>query len=173
MKGEWCYFRSHLSKELCEEIIKTGLTLPVKEGSLGVDGKTDNRFTWLFDRLWKAAISANDDFFGVHISRLDYLQLAEYDSSYQGEYKVHHDVFWLNGDPVYHRKLSCVVQLSDPSTYDGGNLEIVEAATPLDPAARDQGSVIFFPSMFHHQATKVTKGVRYSLAAWFDGPKWR
>jgi PKHD-type hydroxylase len=189
MKGEWCYFRSHLSKELCEEIIKTGLTLPVKDGSLGVDGKTDNnshrkskirfihktdnRFTWLFDRLWKAAISANDDFFGVHISRLDYLQLAEYDSSYQGEYKVHHDVFWLNGDPVYHRKLSCVVQLSDPSTYDGGNLEIVEAATPLDPAARDQGSVIFFPSMFHHQATKVTKGVRYSLAAWFDGPKWR
>jgi hypothetical protein len=69
MKGEWCYFRSHLSKELCEEIIKTGSTLPVKEGSLGVDGKTDNnshrkskiRFIHKTDNrlhrcLWAAAI---------------------------------------------------------------------------------------------------------------------
>jgi hypothetical protein len=24
-----------------------------------------------------------------------------------------------------------------------------------------------------HQANPVTKGTRYSLTAWFDGPKWR
>jgi len=27
--------------------------------------------------------------------------------------------------------------------------------------------------MLRHKATPVTKGKRYSLAAWFDGPKWR
>jgi hypothetical protein len=27
--------------------------------------------------------------------------------------------------------------------------------------------------MLRHKAEPVTRGTRYSLAAWFDGPKWR
>lgn len=189
MKGEWCYFKSHFSKEQCEAILKHGLTVPSQDGGLGVDGsgknnshrkskirflqRSDQRFSWIFDVLWRCAISANDDYFGFHISKLDFLQLAEYDAKYEGEYKVHHDVFWLNGDPYYHRKLSCIVQLSDPAEYEGGDFKILDAQAPLDPESKMRGSVIFFPSMLHHQATKVTKGVRYSIAAWFDGPKWR
>ena len=99
--------------------------------------------------------------------------MAEYESSYKGEYKEHHDVFWLNGDQVYHRKLSCILQLSDPATYDGGDLVITEATQPLDKECKSQGSLIFFPSMLRHKAEPVTRGTRYSLAAWFDGPKWR
>jgi PKHD-type hydroxylase len=120
------------------------------------------------------ALSANNDFFNLHISRLNFIQLAEYDASYQGEYKEHHDVFWLNGDPFYHRKLSCIIQLSDPNTYEGGDLEITDAETaPNVNDMRQQGTGIFFPSLIRHKANPVTKGTRYSIAAWFDGPKWR
>jgi len=189
MKGDWCYFLSYFNKETCKKIIADGLELPAHNARMGASGQTednqyrrskirfinknDTKFGYVFDALWKTAIQANDDYFNFHISRLDYLQLAEYDAAYKGEYKEHHDVFWMNDDPHYHRKLSCIVQLSDPADYDGGDLEITEAKNPLDAGARQQGTLIYFPSMLRHKANQVTRGTRYSLAAWFDGPKWR
>jgi PKHD-type hydroxylase len=123
--------------------------------------------------MWKMAIQANDDYFDFHLSKIEYMQLAEYDSAYQGEYKKHHDVFWMNNDPKYHRKISAVVQLTDPSTYEGGNFEVFADQKPNAEELRTQGTAIFIPSFLNHQATQVTSGVRYSLACWFDGPKWR
>ena len=189
MKGEWCYFKSYFNKETCERIIQDVQVLPTQDGYVGTDGgeaviketrrskirfisSSDWRYQYIFDALWKTAIEANRDFFNIHISKLDYIQFAEYDASYLGEYKEHHDVFWLNNDPVFHRKLSCVIQLSDPNDYVGGELELTETV-PLDPEVKTQGTFIYFPSLFRHRANPVTRGTRYSIAAWFDGPKWR
>lgn len=189
MNGEWCYFRSYLDKDTCNKIISDAIKVQPQDAVVGQGTalkvvkdirrskvrfiqSTDPKFKYLFDILWKTAIEANNDFFNIHITRLNFIQFAEYDSSYQGEYKEHHDVFWLNGDPFYHRKLTCVIQLSDPNTYQGGDLELTES-TPLDKECREQGSMIYFPSMFRHRATAVTRGTRYSIAAWFEGPKWR
>jgi PKHD-type hydroxylase len=191
MNGEWCYFKQYFSKETCERILNDAKDIPIQEALVGTNQTThlntdsrrskirfiyagDWRFNYVFDELWKMALSANNDFFNLHISRLNFIQLAEYDASYQGEYKEHHDVFWLNGDPFYHRKLSCIIQLSDPNTYEGGDLEITDAETaPNVNDMRQQGTGIFFPSLIRHKANPVTKGTRYSIAAWFDGPKWR
>jgi PKHD-type hydroxylase len=191
MKGEWCYFKNYFTPEVCNSILEEGLKLPEKDAEIGSEGgvrteneyrrskirfihQNDSKFTWLFDSLWKMALQANDEWFGVHISKITYIQLAEYDESYLGEYKRHHDVFWMNGDPDYHRKLTCVIQLSHPSTYEGGNLELYNITEyPKAEEIRAQGTAIFFPSVLEHAATQVTKGKRYSLACWFDGPKWR
>ena len=191
MNGEWCYFKQYFSKETCERILNDAKDIPIQEALVGTNQTThlntdsrrskirfiyagDWRFNYVFDELWKMALSANNDFFNLHLSRLNFIQLAEYDASYQGEYKEHHDVFWLNGDPFYHRKLSCIIQLSDPNTYEGGDFEITDAETaPNVNDMRQQGTGIFFPSLIRHKAKPVTKGTRYSIAAWFDGPKWR
>jgi PKHD-type hydroxylase len=190
MKGEWCYFKSFFDKDTCEKIIRDAQILPVQDAMVGL-GNTevvhtqsrrskirfisdgDWRFQYVFDALWKNAIRANEDFFGVHITRLNFIQLAEYDSSYQGEYKDHHDVFWLNDDPTYHRKLSAIIQLSDPNSYEGGDFVMTDAKYPIDPDVKEQGTFAFFPSMMRHRANPVTRGTRYSIAAWFEGPKWR
>lgn len=190
MKGEWCYFKSYFPPEVCQKILEMGSELPAKDATLGVGGKVvDDRyrrsqirfiqkpntsFQFLFDAMWKTAIQANEQWFGFHLTKLDYIQLAEYNSSYQGEYKRHHDVFWVNNDPVYHRKLTAVVQLTDPSEYEGGDFEVYDVAQcPDKEEIRQQGTVIFIPSFMPHAALPVTKGVRHSLACWFDGPKWR
>ena len=190
MKGEWAYYKNYFSPEVCAKILEEGLKLPVKDATLGVDGNTDlvdyrkskvrfiqkndPNFQWLFDELWKLAIETNDNWFSFHISRITYIQLAEYDESYSGHYDKHHDVFWMNNDPYYHRKLTAVIQLSDPSTYGGGNLELYNTQeSPSTDEIRTQGTVLLFPSFLEHQVTEVTKGIRYSLACWFDGPKWR
>lgn len=190
MKGEWCYFKSYLNRDLCNKIIQDVQVLPWQDGLIGngegQEVKQDDyrrskikfiheewRFQYIFDFLWKTALSANKDFFQFHVSRLNYIQFAEYDASYLGEYKDHHDVFWLNGDDFYHRKLSCVVQLSDPSDYDGGNLELTDSGfKPLAEDIRMQGSITYFPSFMRHRVTPVTRGRRYSLTAWFEGRKW-
>jgi PKHD-type hydroxylase len=191
MKGEWCYFRSYFDKETCEKIIEDCKTIPAQDAVVGLNSNFqldeqgrrskvrfinngDWRFSYLFDALWKTATQANHDFFNIHITKLDFIQIAEYSDEYQGEYKEHHDVFWLNNDPFYHRKLSCVIQLSDPASYEGGDFELTNTSTfPLANEMRDQGTFIYFPSFFNHKANPVIRGTRYSVAAWFDGPKWR
>ncbi len=191
MKGEWCYFKSYFSAEYCQHIIDTALRREPSEAQIGTkDGiqkddsfrrssirfvnKGDAELDYLFDEMWKLAIRANQDWFDVQISKLDYYQIAEYDSANRGEYKTHHDIFYMNGDPYYHRKLSCIIQLSDPATYEGGDLvfEHVEHH-PNAEEMKQQGTVIFFPSFVRHAALPVTAGKRYSIASWFDGPKWR
>lgn len=191
MKGEWCYFKSYLDKSICEKIINDVQIIPVQEARVGDNGFNSNvntdvrrtkirflhagdwRFEYIFDIFWKTCISANDDFFQFNVSKLSYIQFAEYNSNELAEYKPHHDVFWLNNDPVYHRKLSAVIQLSDSESYTGGNLELLHVGTtPLASDLRKQGTIIYFPSFITHQVTPVTSGVRYSMTAWFEGKKW-
>jgi len=190
MNGEWCVFDSKFSKEYCNAIVAEANKIPKQTATLGVDGAAENnewrksqiafiqrnmtQWTPLFDDIWKFVYQANNDWFNFHISKFDYIQFAEYNSDIQGEYKRHNDVFYMNGDPVYHRKLSAVIQLTDPSEYDGGDFEMygIDSTIPVQQF-RNQGSMIVFPSFIDHAALPVTRGVRHSLAIWVDGPKWR
>ena len=43
---------------------------------------------------------------------------------------------------------------------------------PNKEEMRTQGTAIFLPSFINHAALPVTKGTRYSLAVWFEGPKF-
>jgi PKHD-type hydroxylase len=190
MNGEWCVFNKKFSKEYCNAIVAEANKIPKQPAVLGVNGdnadlnwrKSQIAFIqrdipeWqeLFDEIWKLACQANNDWFNFHISKFDYIQYAEYDGNVKGEYKRHHDVFYMNNDPKFHRKLSMIIQLTDPNEYDGGDLELynISSTVPREQF-RNQGSVILFPSFTEHAALPVTKGIRNSMAVWIDGPKWR
>ena len=185
MKGEWCYFKSHFSPEECSQILEDGLNLPEEEGKVFDSRnnshrrskvrfiqKEDPKFEWLFKRLWEMAEQANQDWFNFDISRITFIQLAEYSEEYEGEYKQHHDVFFMN--PGFHRKLSAVVQLTAPEEYSDCDLKFYNLNSyPDAEEIRNQGTVIFFPSFEQHSATKITRGKRYSLAGWFEGPHFK
>lgn len=190
MKGEWCYFKSYFSKSMCEDIIEEAKKLPSQKAAVG-DGDlthydeqirksevsfinaSHKSFDFLYDEIWRRAIEANHLMFNFHITKLDFIQFAKYEASENGEYKKHQDVFWINGDPIYHRKLTCLIQLSDPNDYEGGEFELSDISEYPDPEdIKQQGTMIFIPSFVYHQANRVTKGTRYSIAAWIDGPKW-
>jgi PKHD-type hydroxylase len=191
MKGEWCYFKSYFNKEFCEKTIRDALTIESFQSKVYLPDGTqesvsnlrrstirflypnDPRFADLFEFLWKTQIVANRDFFNVHVTKLDFIQFAEYSETDQGEYGTHDDVVWVN-DNEHHRKLSCTISLSDPEDYSGGNFEFEGTCTqPLNSDLRLQGTVLYFPSFHKHKVTPVIRGKRYSIAAWFEGPKWR
>ena len=190
MRGEWCYFKARLNNDACDVLLNEALKIEPQKATMGVDDKifgdnqyrrsdirfinNDNQqFSWVFDDLWRMAIQANRDWFGFHITNLDFIQVAEYRDDVRGEYKKHHDTFWINESP-YHRKITCVIQLTDPSQYEGGDLELYDLHDnhPDKQELRTRGTAIFFPSFINHAATPVTKGTRHSLAAWFEGPKF-
>tara|TARA_A100001201_G_scaffold121254_1_gene104903 strand:+ start:4303 stop:4923 length:621 start_codon:yes stop_codon:yes gene_type:complete len=71
------------------------------------------------------------------------------------------------------RKLSFVVQLSDPDDYEGGNLQLLAEDGKSYFAPRKKGTVIVFDSRTSHRVLKVTKGERKSLVGWVVGPRWK
>jgi len=190
MRGEWAYYKNKYSKEQCDFITNVAKSRPANDAQMGVDGKSqlsnyrkskvrwvypgDNQLAFLFTDIWQMAMETNNQFFDFQLSKMDYLQIAEYDGDQRGEYKKHQDVFWMNNDPKYHRKLSVIIQLSDPTEYDNGDFQFYNVQEhPKAEDIRAQGTVIFFPSFIDHAALPVTLGMRYSIAGWIDGPKWR
>jgi len=77
----------------------------------------------------------------------------------------------LMGEKV--RKLSFVLQLSDPDDYEGGNLILVSDDGTETVAPRIKGTFTVFDSRTRHKACEVTKGTRRSLVGWITGPRWR
>jgi predicted 2-oxoglutarate/Fe(II)-dependent dioxygenase YbiX len=130
---------------------------------------TDEKYAWLYDRLWAAARECNRQFFCVDIAGVETnVQLGRYDSSDRGFYNWHTDFAGVR--PL--RKLSISIQLSRPEDYDGGDLELMYGIEPqkLDKA---RGTFIVFPSFLLHRVTPVTRGTRWSLVAWILGTRWR
>lgn len=99
-------------------------------------------------------------------------QLTEYDSAYQGEYKPHKDSNIPDENNII-RKLSMVVQITPPDSYEGGVLQFPDMKDYDESTTMAQGSAIVFPSYLLHGVTPVTSGKRKSLVVWANGPAFR
>ena len=77
------------------------------------------------------------------------------------------------------RKLSMVIQLTDPTEYEGGSLELDtkqiggKDKQPNADNLKQLGTTIIFPSFLRHRVTPVTEGKRYSLVCWYEGSPFR
>lgn len=69
------------------------------------------------------------------------------------------------------RKLSGVLFLSNPESYEGGNFEMEDFEMPFKKAP--QGSIIIFPSYLTHRVTPVLSGERYTAVCWATGPAFK
>ena len=71
------------------------------------------------------------------------------------------------------RKLSFVMQLSDPEEYEGGDVQILSSASnELITLPKERGVVCVFDSSLKHRVRKVKKGCRKSLVGWINGPRF-
>jgi PKHD-type hydroxylase len=188
MIGEWSYFKEHFSSEICDKIIKKSLEIVEEPATLGPQStrtsddyrrssvrwiRRSNEWNWLYSELDKLVAAANNSWFGVDYRYLPEIQFASYDSKNQGCYKQHKDTHFISPLKT-HRKLSFTVQLSDPTSYDGGDLEFIDVNhKPNAENLRARGTVCVFPSLIYHEVKPVTSGIRYSLAGWYEGAHWR
>jgi len=186
MKNIWEVWTGALSPDECRNVIARGEAYPAQQSTIGFDGTTradpgyrTSVVRWLdvhmehaiVDRFMRLVHLSNRTNFGVDIDRPFEVQFTEYHGSAQAKYDWHQDV-WLESDHMFDRKLSVVVQLSDPKDYDGGVFEFFGIAAP-DAVFAPQGSVLIFPSWLQHRVRPVTRGIRHSLVSWVEGPRWR
>jgi len=123
---------------------------------------------WVFKRLGDIAGQLNIEHYQFDLTGFgESLQLTNYDHSDHGTYGWHQDY----GGSV-SRKLSMVLQLTDPSQYEGGNLQVMTNAYPTT-VRKQRGLVAVFPAYALHQVTPVTQGNRQSLVAWVSGPAFK
>ena len=125
--------------------------------------------SWLFKKIAELTFAANNQIYGFDIyGMFESIQYTVYDGSEEGFYCAHVD----HGKNYYKRKLSVVVQLSDPANYSGGDLLLHTKSSP-HVMPKGLGTTVIFPSWMLHEVTPVTGGVRRSLVSWVSGPPFK
>lgn len=169
-----------------QEIINIGESLKLNKATIG--GKTiDDEYTairesyvswiqlnektsWIYDNLAYIFRQLNGQFFDYDISGfVEDFQYTVYESTKKAHYNWHMDKGFNGLSP---RKLSLVLQLSHPSEYEGGDLELFTSSEPTI-TTKKRGLIYVFPSWVMHRVTPITRGTRRSLVVWASGPKFR
>lgn len=126
----------------------------------------DEDSKWIYQRIADAVIQTNQRYFNFDLyGFIDDLQFTEYTAP-DSNYNLHVDTIYGG----VTRKLSVVVQLTDPAGYQGGDLELHVGTTP-QLMTKQQGTLIVFPSYILHRVAPVTQGTRHSLVGWTSGPQ--
>jgi len=174
----WAYFEKAFSKKECEDLIKIGKKQKMQKGLVGSENKLsknrDCNISWIypsvdtqkyFQKLTDIIFELNNKYFNFDLYGFsEGLQFTHYKQP-NGSYGKHID----RGYNIQIRKLSFSVELSDVSSYEGGELNLYEGDKPMENMKKEQGTLIAFPSFMLHEVTPVTKGERFSLVAWLTG----
>jgi PKHD-type hydroxylase len=185
--SDYYYYYNNLFEDFEIDVIKDlGNRLCKEEASLGnssdpiYDNKirksniswigVNNETTWLYQKLTDCILQVNNSHFKYDLEKIECLQFTRYFGNVKGFYGPHIDV--SDSCIPSNRKLSFVVQLSDPSDYEGGELRLYTGANPMI-VEKQQGLITFFPSYVLHECTPVTKGERYVLVGWVYGPPFK
>ena len=150
-----------------------------KTGSLDkavLDTKTRNsKIKWWYESHWVCSVFshyigiANKQQWEYDLNTLLGIQVSKYEAP-DGHYRWHSD-YGTSQNSEFTRKLSASLLLTDPSEYEGGDLEFIDYHGNNVFAPKQKGSIIVFDSRVPHRVTPVTKGLRYSLVTWIYGPK--
>ena len=181
------YWNKELPHETCQKLIKLGkgnwkqaTTFGSEEKTHSIDNIRKSDIVWIddqwvYDLIWDYMLTANENAgWKYDIVASESCQVTRYTKD--GFYTWHRDGMGSHND-IHHepenkflhgnaRKLSMSVILN--SDFEGGDFEIRDLDDKIPRLG--EGSVIVFPSFISHRVVPVTKGVRYSLVAWFVGP---
>jgi PKHD-type hydroxylase len=163
----------------CDHVVALAENLALRAGTIDDATKTDaaqrnssvtfiprgGDAAWLYEKIVVTALQANREAWNFQLDGDEAIQIARYDI---GQHYIGHIDVGMSG-PYSLRKLSVVVQLSDPADYEGGELVFYSSSEKLVAAPRGRGEMILFPSYALHQVKAVTAGRRYSLAHWIIG----
>jgi PKHD-type hydroxylase len=175
------------SPRQCQMVIDKGMSLKKEEAKVGMGRRratsgvdTKKRVTtigWIpfkdmpemYRDIEKTMLQANNNHFGFEGMQItEPAQFTHYLTGGFYEWHMDNDVLGKHQPPV--RKISMTLLLSDPSTFEGGELEFMSKGKT---AKLKQGQAIFFASWLQHRVKPVTRGERKSLVMWFGGPSFK
>jgi PKHD-type hydroxylase len=179
----YAWYEKVFTPEECAKIIEICKQTEMKDGSINTKIETKDEavvddyrnskvafvgpsaeLLWVYERLTDVVRDMNEKYYRFDLHGfLENLQFTEYNAP-SGKYDWHIDKSY-GRQP---RKLSIVVQLTDPEEYEGGELQ-AKFSKGHQELPNGQGTIIAFPSYVLHRVTEVTKGQRHSLVGWISG----
>jgi len=188
MKQFWTLWESELKDEEIAYIIEHCEKFPAEEGKVfpqSPDGEAQvkrdirrSEIRFINDEycgglMWEYVKRANASHYGFDIDEGFVMQYTAYHGSDKGHYDWHQDSDMIT-DEYEDRKLSIVIQLTDPKKYKGGDFQFdLNGDIVTIPEFRKKGSILVFPSFLKHRVQNVTKGTRNSLVSWIKGPNFK
>jgi PKHD-type hydroxylase len=186
MENMACWSNGFNDQEI-DQIISLGELADFQKGSVGgrevghSDVRTEIRDTdiawiqpnpeteWLYERMKQFIARINYDKFQFDIDQMQALQYGKYKEN--GHYAWHVD---SGPNLPVHRKLTLVLALTDPDSYEGGELLLNFSGNPENPHVMKirRGDLIAFPSFIPHKVAPVTSGERLTLVTWATGSKF-
>ncbi|AEW99775.1 JmjC domain-containing protein [Streptantibioticus cattleyicolor] len=178
----WMRLREPLSAAECDDLVaacrELPLTAPTTVDETGHPSHRraqmrhvpkGPRTAWVYRLVEEVAREAARTVYGFDLTGITRApQYVEYLPG-NGHFHRHNDYSHDQLDSP--RKITVIVQLSDPASYQGGALRMFGVETEELP--RERGSVLVFPSLIDHCVTPVTEGLRRALVAWVAGPRLR
>ena len=83
------------------------------------------------------------------------------------EYKSHLDTPFMNYKGPLRADLSMTLFLSDPDTYDGGEL-VLETEFGDHKVKQPAGGAVIYSTRLYHHVTPVTRGERLAVVTWMQ-----
>lgn len=180
------FYREVLPPELVDLMVKElkemeEFKVPFEDAGVGkekygiVDHSVRNsKINWWFESHWACSVIshyigiANRKNWEYDLNLLENIQISVYNKD--GHYNWHSD-YGVSTRGDFTRKLTVNVLVSDPSEYDGGDLELIDYHGNFVVTPKEKGTVIIFDSRVPHRITPVTRGRKVSLDTWMYGPK--
>ncbi|HWE01976.1 MAG TPA: 2OG-Fe(II) oxygenase [Tepidisphaeraceae bacterium] len=123
---------------------------------------------WIFQRLTAAVMECNKSLYNFQLAGfMEGLRIDEYQA---GSFYDWHQDFGYREQSI--RKISLIAQLTEPSQYQGGDVEFFSGRGP-QKAVRARGAILLFPSFVLHRVAPMTAGTRHALVGWVAGPPFR
>ena len=192
----WATYDTCLPAELCDALTEHFVDLPVTAGTAQAHKGHrrcgliwTNPDNWVGPFLWKYIQQTNDRVFQYDITETHMTEI------HQLEYRVGHYYHWHVDDDIsnhlqyapppsgtarqniteYVRKLSFSLQLTDPSEYTGGDVQIIDdtGGRGMMTIPKERGTLCIFDSRTRHRVKPVKTGKRFVLVGWVLGPRWK
>ena len=182
----FAFWEGALSVEQCNEVISYAIGDPepaqcnygfnphLRSANVWWLKTTDEKYSWLYDRLLHLAAILNERHFHFNIQgACEAIQLTRFN---EGDHFSARHMDRMPGDyngSNLPRKFTLAIPLSERSEFGGGDFEFDVGGNEMIVPAQERGTLLTFPSFVLHRVTPVTSGVRWSLVLWLGGPSFK
>ena len=181
---DYCFFDDIVNEDEIEQLfklaensqkIKAQVSQNKSDEDLNKIRKTSIRWiepsddtSWIYKKLTDIVIAANEKYFSFDLDSIQEIQFSEYNVG--DFYEKHRDHFAHSF--TNPRKLSFVLQLTNPELYEGGSTLLWLDSEPTI-ISKKKGTITFFPSYTLHEVTEITQGTRHAIVGWVEGKPFK
>jgi len=166
--NDYYSFKESFSAEECNKIIRSFDDLATEQENKRSQFTHEGENEWIYQNISEMAMEANKVMWKFNIAGIaEPISYARYDIRDSEAARV--DIGTNFNDSFRQdRKISFLIQLSEESSYEGGEVLLHNNGTPAY-LPKERGTTLMFPSWFLNGTTPITKESKRTLYGWVSG----